>query len=66
MGVSCQISGRSKPLEDSAKPCEVRIGWLRDMDVRQFEPTMNSFHDVADAQRTRDNPSIGCGADEAQ
>jgi len=36
------------------------------MNVRQIEPTRNSSSDLSNRKRMRDNPSIGCQADEAE
>ena len=35
MGVCREIASRSETLELRAKPCEVSVGWRRNMNVRQ-------------------------------
>jgi hypothetical protein len=40
---SCRVS-----IELDAQPLEMRVGRLRDMDVRPYEPGFEAAHDVAD------------------
>ncbi len=61
-----EIRCRSEPFEFAAKPREMRVRRLWDMNVRQVEPTLYSPHNVGHRKGPAHDPAVGGDPDEAE
>ena len=59
MGVRREVTGGAKTLEFGPKPYKVRIRRLRDMNMRQRQPSLQLLHYALNRERTRHHSAVG-------
>ena len=58
MDVGCEVRGGPEALELLAKPREVRLGRLRNMNMRQRQPVLKALHHIVNRKRARDHSAV--------
>jgi len=58
MSVRGEVIGGPETLKLRAKPREVGLGRVRNMNVRQRQPVLKALHDVVNRKRARDHFAV--------